>query len=119
MAAALGCLLGFCNVVFIAIGLEWRDPKLQAMWVITFGIVPGIVTGAVAGALAGATSACPVWPRRVLLANPALAVVATLACEFGVDEHFLVAAIPTLVAVMLLERYTRIVEPLPAATPQR
>jgi hypothetical protein len=119
MSAAIGCFLGICNVVFIAIGLEWRDPSLPAHCVITIGMVPGIVTGTFVGCIASVTERCPIWLRRTLLAIPALGVVGGLAHAFELERHFLVAAIPTLVAVMILEHHTRVVDPLPVAAVER
>jgi len=118
-ASLLGTFLGFCNVLFIAMGLQWRDPSLPAHCVITFGLLPGIMIGAFSGWIAGATATWSSWPRRALLAITPLGLVGSLAGVFELGEHTLVAAIPTLVAVMVLERWTRSTSPLPTATVER
>lgn len=118
-ASLLGAFLGFCNVLFIAMGLEWRDPSLPAHYVIAFGVLPGVTVGAFVGWIAGATATWSAWLRRGLLAITPLGLVASLAGVFELGEHTLVAAIPTLVSVMLLERWSRVVPTLPAATLER
>jgi len=118
-AALIGTILGFCNVIFIAVGLQWRDPHLHSDLVISFGLVPGLITGVVCGWIADATVSLSPWPRRVVLALAPFGMVGFLAGTFDLGQHMLVAMIPTLVAVMLLERWTRSSTPLPAATVER
>lgn len=119
MPILLGAFLGFCNVLFIAMGLQWRDPSLPAHYVITFGLVPGVIVGAFVGHVAGATASWSAWLRRVLLAITPLGLVGSLAGVFELGEHTLVAAIPTLVSVMLLERWSRVAPALPTAILER
>lgn len=116
MPILLGAFLGFCNVLFIAMGLQWRDPSLPAHCVITFGLVPGVMVGGFTGWIASATAPWSPWLRRALLAIAPLGLVGLLAGVFELDEHMIVAAIPTLVSVMLLERWSRVFPTLPTAT---
>ena len=118
-ASLIGAFLGFCNVLFIALGLEARDPSLPAHYVITFGLIPGMSTGAMCGWIADATRQFSPWVRRGVLAIAPLGMVCSLAGVFELGEHIYVASIPTLVAVMVLERWTRLPAQLPAATVER
>jgi hypothetical protein len=118
-AALIGAFLGFCNVLFIALGLEARDPSLPAHYVIMFGLIPGVSTGALCGWIADSTRSFSPWLRRGLLAIAPLGLVGSLAGVFEMAEHLYVASIPTLVAVMVLERWTRSPAKLPAATVER
>jgi hypothetical protein len=113
---ALGILLGALNVVVIAIGLSaiGGDPHPGvALWVIMFGGLPGIVLGALLGWLAHLTKPLPSWLRRFVLIVPAILLVIVLAAEFALQDFILVSCIPTVVAALLLERYTRVVVPPP------
>jgi hypothetical protein len=106
-----GVLLGALNVVVIAIAMGasmGRGSVLgAALLVSSVGILPGVVTGACLGALAGSMRAQPRWLRVRKLLIPALAVVAALATTLGVISFAAVSAIPTMVAVLILERWTR------------
>lgn len=109
--AGLGVLLGALNVLVIAIGMAvsvgHSDTVGVAFFVSIVGILPGVVTGACLGALAGAMKAQPRWLRVPTLLVPALALVAALAITFSLISFAAVSAIPTSVAVLILERWTR------------
>ena len=116
-AVGFGALLGFCNTLFIAIGLslDQRGGALVALLVFMVGILPGLITGGALGALAARTSERRVWLRRVVLVGPAVWVVIALAAFFGVLHLFLVAVIPTVVSAFILERNTRARPTMPVA----
>lgn len=109
--AGCGVLLGALNVVVIGIGMGasvGRGDVLGTAFVVSIvGILPGVVTGACLGALAGSMRARPRWLRLPMLLVPALALVAALASMFGLLSFAAVAAIPTTVAMLILERWTR------------
>ena len=103
-----GTVLGAANVVLIAIGMAAIDgDPAVAMLVMMFGGLPGIVGGVVLGALAQAFEAWPPVGRVGLLALPALGLVYLLAHEFHMTHLALVSSIPTVVAALILERWTR------------
>jgi NhaP-type Na+/H+ or K+/H+ antiporter len=107
MAVLKGLLLATANVFVVAIGLG--IPVL----VIMFGGIPGVLAGILIGWLAGQL---PTWAPRwrvPLLAVPAFVVVLALAATFGMTAAVPVACIPTLVAALILERWTRRPEPAP------
>jgi hypothetical protein len=116
-AVGFGALIGFCNTLFIAIGLSvgQHGGAFLAMVVFMFGIIPGLITGAALGALAARTAERPVWLRRVVLVGPAVWVLIALAAFFGVMHLFLVAIIPTVVSAFILERNTRARPTVPVA----
>lgn len=113
-----GTLLGALNVFVIAIGMAGVEGQANiAMLVIVFGGLPGVVAGAGLGAISAVISTIPPVLRIAVLAIPALGVVFGLAHEFGMQDLALVSSIPTVVAVLLLEKWTRHVEapPVPVA----
>jgi hypothetical protein len=114
MAVTRGILLGAANVVVIAIGLGiTAGDQAVTMFVILFGGIPGLIAGGVLGWLAGYIEARPPSLRATLLAVPAVGVVFFLASPFGMDASVPVACIPTVVAALILERWTRRVTPAP------
>lgn len=117
-AAWKGTLLGIANVFVIAIGMSLleHEPQLMSL-VVMFGAVPGLVAGAILGSLAGAIGTRPPVFRVALLALPAICVVFGLATEFAMQDLAMISCIPTLVAVLMLERWTRVAppEPVPVA----
>ena len=116
-AAGYGAMIGFCNTVFIAIGvgLYWNFGFGLAVVVFMFGIVPGLITGAALGALAAAMADRPVWLRRVAIAGCAVAVLLGLAAFFGLTYMFALAVIPTVISALILERNTRSRPAVPVA----
>ena len=111
-------LLGLVNVFVIAIGMAALEHEAQMMsLVVMFGGIPGALAGAFIGAAASAMSSSRPAVRIALLALPAVGVVFGLAHEFGMQDLAMVSCIPTLVAVLILERWTRVVTapPVPVA----
>jgi hypothetical protein len=122
-ATDLGAILGICNAFVIAIGLaakldssNWLD---MTVVIFVVGLVPSMVVGFVLGAIAGRTSEQRRWVRLVVLTVPALATVWGLSCMFDLSPYFTRAAIPTLVATLLLERFTRAQSLLPTGIVHR
>jgi hypothetical protein len=120
-AVAYGGMLGFFNTLFIAVGVGSYgggsgDTSLGiGIIVFMFGIVPALVTGMSLGAVAAATDRKPVAVRCAILALPAIAVLLGMAELFDLARMFLLAAIPTVVCALVLERRTRYVAPVPLA----
>jgi hypothetical protein len=111
-------LLGLANVFVIALGMAVLEHESNLlMLVVVFGGLPGVLAGAFLGAAATAMSHLPPVPRILILALPAVGVVFGLAHEFGMQDLANVSCIPTLVGVLILERWTRIVPtpPVPVA----
>ncbi len=114
MAVARGVVLGAVNVLVIAIGLGFMvNDSAVPPFVIIFGGVPGVAVGGLLGLLAARTDTSPPWLRAALLAVPALGVVVFLAGAFGMYSYVVVSCIPTMVAALVLERWTRRVTPPP------
>jgi hypothetical protein len=79
-----------------------------------FGIIPSLVVGAAAGRLAGVLARLSPRLRLAILA-PAMLVLACGA-DVALDADIVWPSIaPTLIAVVLLERWTRIADTIPAA----
>lgn len=111
-------MLGAANVFVISIGMAvlTREPSVFGL-VMVFGGIPGLVAGAVLGFVADVTR----WsapPKRIAsLGVPAIGVVFGLAYAFMLPDLAWVSCIPTIVSVLLLERWTRVVvePPVPMA----
>jgi len=119
MAVTKGFVLGAANVVLIAMGMGLAaHDGAAAMLVVVLGGVPGMLAGGVLGWLAQGTAAFPPALRVALLVVPAVAVVFVLADAFGVHDGSPHACIPTVLAALVLERWTRRVSlpPVPVAT---
>jgi uncharacterized membrane protein len=119
MAVLRGLALGAANVVVIAIGIGVMEHDSEATcMVIVFGALPGLIAGAVLGWLAGCTATRSPWWRVTLLAVPGIGVVVFLAEAFWMYQFVVVACIPTIVAALILERWTRrtLPPPVPVAT---
>ncbi|HEX3762897.1 MAG TPA: hypothetical protein VHW23_29575 [Kofleriaceae bacterium] len=109
-----GIALALANVlvIAIAIGVGEHDPEVT-VFVMLFAGIPAVVLGGLLGLVAALSERkSPRW-RAVLLALPAFGLVAVLAATFGLTTLVPVACIPTLVAALVLERWTRHVEPPP------
>ena len=120
MAAAFkGIILGFLNVLVISIGISVtaRSPEAFVL-VAMIGGAPGLVLGLVLGAVAGWTDTQPVALRVTVLMVPALLLVVVLGQMFELSELVYLAAIPTAVAALVLERWTRFVAPAPVPLAQ-
>ena len=76
--------------------------------VIVLGMMPALVVGIGVGYLAAESTARSIaWRRRMMIGLPALAGVALLGIAFGLQVIVPLAAIPTIVGVLVLERATR------------
>jgi hypothetical protein len=106
-----GLMLGLLNVLVISIGLGVSTGASEAaqvaMLVFIFGVIPGITLGGLLGLIAQAIRGWPSWLRMALLSLPAVGLVALLASPFGLMQYVVAACIPTLVATLILEKYTR------------
>ena len=114
MGVLRGIALGIANVLVIAIGIAVVAREADMMiYVVMFGGMPGVTAGALLGGLAQGTAARPPWLRATCLAVPAMGVVFVLASAFEMTPMGPVACIPTVVAALILERWTRRVTPPP------
>jgi len=118
MSVGKGLLLGAANVLVIAIGIGAmsHDAGVTAL-VVMFGGIPGVLAGGVIGYLAGLFAGLPPAVRIAIIGAPAMGVVFLLAEAFWISDPALVACIPTAVATLVLERWTRrrVVPPVPVA----
>ncbi len=109
--AGIGVALAVANVFVIAIGMAATFGPADVVGVATtvslIGMIPGVLTGALLGWVAGELRAQARWLRLAVLLSPALLVVCALAGMFGLVEFAAVSFIPTIVATLLLERFTR------------
>ena len=113
-----GFVLAVANVVVIAIGIAVMERSAEgAGLVMMFGMIPGVLAGLVLGCVAGHMENSNVVARLAALIVPAICVVILLAAQFGMEELIAVASIPSVVAALVLERWTRKVElpPVPVA----
>ena len=114
-AAGKGVVLAAANVLVIAIGISVMEGEAEEGVLVTmFGMIPGCLAGLVLGVVAGHLEARGVPQRIAVLTVPTLGVVVVLANMFGMDELVLVASIPSVVAALVLERWTRKPPPPPA-----
>lgn len=116
----LGSLLGALDVLAIAFGIAATYAREElvavALPIAAAGILPGLLTGAFLGSLAERLGARPVWLRLMVLFAPALLLIVfgpALLMLVGIArigdmvEFAEFACVPTLVAVLVLERATR------------
>lgn len=114
MGTVKGIVLGAVNVFVIAVvlGVTEHDSDLPGA-VVIFGSIPGVVVGGALGLVAGiSASRDPRW-RVVILTLPAFGLVVMLAATFGLSAAVPVACVPTFIAALVLERWTREVAPPP------
>ena len=113
-AAGKGFVLAAANVLVIAIGFSVMEGSAEAGVLVTLiGMIPGVLAGLVLGVFAGLLEASGVPQRIAFLTVPTLGVVVVLASMFGMDELVLLASIPSVVAALVLERWTRKPPPPP------
>lgn len=119
--AQLGATLGAVNVVVIALGVaralegtHWHSDWFGT-WslVAACGLVPGVIVGALIGRIAERLRAHPRGIRVAVLVVPALLLVLALAALFDLLALAPLSCIPTVTAVLLLERWTRAPAPPP------
>lgn len=109
-----GALLGAVNVVVVALGLAGLENEKDVfILVILFGMAPGVIAGGFLGTIARAVRAWPVSRRLTLLVPLPVIVVFVLAGMFGMDAAAPISCIPTCVAALILERWTRALAPPP------
>ena len=114
MATIKGITIAILNVFVIALGIGFAEHDLAfATLVVMFGGVPAVVVGGLLGLFAGLSATRSRWWRAALLSVPAFGLVVILASIFGLTARIPVACIPTLVAALVLERWTRQVAPAP------
>jgi hypothetical protein len=106
---ALGGLLGIANVmVIVAVaGVTFGANPYEIMWVCAFGALPGLLLGITLGAVATKLCAAPVHARLTLLLTGASLCVLVLASITRLDELSWFALVPTAIATLILERFTR------------
>lgn len=105
-----GITLGLLNTFVVALGLAVAitDPPVQVFPVVVIlGFIPGAVIGGIAGSLAGSLASRSVWIRVPILALLPIAFVLGMGRIDPMFEYAGGACIPTLVAVLILERSTR------------
>jgi hypothetical protein len=106
---APGILLGLVNTIVIAIGLAVAVPSRSlGASIVMFGFIPGMLIGAFIGGIAGLIAKHPPWVRIVLLTPIPVAFVVVMANMLQLGTAGNLTAIPTLVAVLLLESWSRI-----------
>lgn len=111
-------LLGIANVLVIAVGMTvLTNEDAVFMFVTLFGGVPGLAAGALLGVVGAKMTQAGRLARLAALGLPALGLVFLLARWFLLVEFALISCIPTLVAVLILEQWTRVVPvpPVPVA----
>lgn len=116
---ALGVLLALGNVLVISLGMGIAvgEPAV-ALFVLMFTIIPAVACGATLGLLADAFATRSSVLRFGVFGALAVAVLAALANEFKLAEFVPYAGVPTMLAVIVLERMTRRRDeaPIPTAT---
>jgi len=117
-AMVLGAVLGILDTLVIAAGIAaWKHGVYPSVFpsVVALGLMPALVVGIALGYLAAESTARSVAWRCGSLAIPAVAGVAVLGVAFGLEIIVPLAAIPTVVGTLVLERATRHLEELTPA----
>jgi ABC-type antimicrobial peptide transport system permease subunit len=114
MPALQGVMLALANVLVIAIGISAveHDAGLFVL-VVMFGTIPALVLGGLLGAFAGKYATSSRHWRTTLLSLPAFGLVVLLAGFFSLNAAIPIACVPTFIAALVLERWTRQVVPVP------
>jgi len=114
MPTLKGIILAIANVLVIAISMSVvaHDAAVLVL-VVMFGIVPALVVGGLLGLFAGEYATRSRHWRTVLLSLPAFGLVVLLAAFFGFDTEIPITCVPTFLATLVLERWTRQVVPAP------
>lgn len=109
-----GMILAIANVFVIAFGMGVvAHDSGFFMLVMMFGSIPALLVGGLLGLFAGLTEKRSRHWRTVLLSLPAFGLVVVLAAVFTFDAAVPIACIPTFIAALVLERWTRQVVPAP------
>jgi hypothetical protein len=117
-AMVLGAVLGIVDTLVVATGIvTWQHGAYPSVFpsVVALGLMPALVIGIALGYLAAETSDRSIGLRRAMLATPAVSGVAALGLAFGLESIVPLAAIPTIVGTLVLERATRHIEELAPA----
>jgi hypothetical protein len=111
-AVLKGVVLGLANLLAVGLALgvvysghgyfEWIPP------VLLFGGLPGLFGGAVIGAIAHASRERSTRVRQLTLVIAAVLAAVWITFQFGMLEIAPVACVPTIVAAIALERWTRV-----------
>lgn len=114
MPTLKGILLAIANVLVIAIGMSIaaHDDGLF-LPVVVFSSIPAVLVGGLLGLFAGLTATRSRHGRTVMLSLPAFGLVVFLAALFRFDAAVPIACVPTFIAALVLERWTRQVVPAP------
>lgn len=114
MPTLKGIILAIANVLVIAIGMSvvGHDNDLFVL-VVMFGSIPALVIGGLLGFFAGQYATRSRHWRTVTLSLPAFGLVVFLAAFFSFDAEIPLACVPTFIAALVLERWTRRVVPAP------
>jgi hypothetical protein len=121
---AVGLTIGLClaldpspgqGVSFEAVWIHRPPPGMVALFTMFIGFVPGLLAGAALGGLTGMLADRSPLTRVAILTGAALAVVASLGAWTHNTQLILVAAVPTLISAIVLERWTRHPVELPSA----
>ncbi|MEO8552029.1 MAG: hypothetical protein ABI678_18760 [Kofleriaceae bacterium] len=111
-------MLGILDTLVIAAGIAaWKHGAYPSVFpsVVALGLMPALVVGIALGYLAAESTGRSVMWRCCALAVAAVAGVAALGIAFGLELVIPLAAIPTVVGTLVLERATRhLVELAPA-----
>ena len=109
---AKGILLGIANTIVIAVGLGTAfSTRDIAGPIMIFGCMPAMLIGALEGGLADWTARNPPWVRLLVLTPMPIGFVWVMANALRLGAIGDAACIPTLVAVVILEKTSR-AEPL-------
>ena len=117
-AMVLGAVLGLLDTLVIAAGIAaWKHGMYPSVFpaVVALGMVPALVVGIGLGYLAAESTERSVAWRRRMMTGPAVGGVALLGLAFGLEMIVPLAAIPTVVGALVLERATRHADELPVA----
>jgi hypothetical protein len=114
-----GAVLGVANMMVIALGIALDVGEGGAFAGALFlGGLPALFGGLALGAVAHRTRAWSIGPRFAIIGIPALGFVVmcgTVLLELS--RYIPFAFVPTMTAVAILERCTRVARPLPDASP--
>lgn len=117
-AVAIGMGLGIANTIVVGCGIA---PQLES-WennpaAKNAAFPAGILTGACLGLLAYLMRVLPRWLAAAVLIQSAVFVVYSLADRYALQQYAAWSCVPTVLAAMLLERWTRkkVTESVPAA----
>jgi hypothetical protein len=106
---ALGALLGVANtlVILVGVGVSVDASAYEIVCGALIGTLPGLLVGLALGALAMKLHSVPVLARLVALLTPACFVVLWLGGTLHMQEYVGFAFVPTAIATLILERFTR------------